>query len=224
MTRTITVYNSSTQEKKVFENVEVSTLAEVKSLLRENGISYDGMDFMEGVSQTKLLNDTSVLPHDIPYKGSTTNDLLIYMTLKDKKVRSGVDFKSMDRRTLLGYIKDHGWVEEVNKVFNANYTRVSSASLIDFCVKKEGATGMPGAPAAPAAQAETPAEGCPGEKAINAIKTLTKALYLHEDGYIDTEVYDAVMEALEGKKEETPAPAKEAGFSQEEIDNMIADL
>ena len=222
MTRTITVYNSSTQEKKVFENVEVSTLAEVKSLLRENGISYDGMDFMEGVSQTKLLNDTSVLPHDIPYKGSTTNDLLIYMTLKDKKVRSGVDFKSMDRRTLLGYIKDHGWVEEVNKVFNANYTRVSSASLIDFCVKKEGATGMPGAPAAPAAQAETPAEGCPGEKAINAIKTLTEALY--EDGCIDTEVYDAVMEALEGKKEEAPAPAKEAGFSQEEIDNMIADL
>ena len=218
MTRTITVYNSSTQEKKVFENVEVSTLAEVKSLLRENGISYDGMDFMEGVSQTKLLNDTSVLPHDIPYKGSTTNDLLIYMTLKDKKVRSGVDFKSMDRRTLLGYIKDHGWVEEVNKVFNANYTRVSSASLIDFCVKKEGTSGMP----APAAPAETPAEGCPGEKAINAIKTLTKALY--EDNLIDREVYYAVMEALEGKKEETPAPAKEAGFSQEEIDNMIADL
>lgn len=223
MTRTITVYNSSTQEKKVFENVEVSTLAEVKSLLRENGISYDGMDFMEGVSQTKLLNDTSVLPHDIPYKGSTTNDLLIYMTLKDKKVRSGVDFKSMDRRTLLGYIKDHGWVEEVNKVFNANYTRVSSASLIDFCVKKEGTSGVAGAPAAPAAQAETPAEGCPGEKAVNAIKTLTEALY--EDGYIGTETYDAVMEALEGKKEEAPAaPEKEAGFSQEEIDNMIADL
>lgn len=219
MTRTITVYNSSTQEKKVFENVEVSTLAEVKSLLRENDISYDGMDFMEGVSQTKLLNDTSVLPHDIPYKGSTTNDLLIYMTLKDKKVRSGVDFKSMDRRTLLGYIKDHGWVEEVNKVFNANYTRVSSASLIDFCVKKEGATSMPGAPAA---QAET-LEGCPGEWAVNAIKTLTEALY--EDSYIGTETYEEVMEALEGKKKEAPAaPEKEAGFSQEEIDNMIADL
>lgn len=224
MTRTITVYNSSTQEKKVFENVEVSTLAEVKSLLRENGISYDGMDFMEGVSQTKLLNDTSVLPHDIPYKGNTTNDLLIYMTLKDKKVRSGVDFKSMDRRTLLGYIKDHGWVEEVNKAFNANYTRVSSASLVDFCVKKEGSTGMPGAPAASAAPAETHAENCPCENAINAIKTLTQALY--EDDFINTDVYDAVMETLEEgkKKEEAPAPAKEAGFSQEEIDNMIADL
>ncbi len=218
MTRTITVYNSSTQEKKVFENVEVNTLAEVKSLLRENGINYDGMDFMEGVSQTKLLNDTSVLPHDIPYKGSTTNDLLIYMTLKDKKVRSGVDFKSMDRRTLLGYIKNHGWVEEVNKVFNANYTRVSSASLIDFCVKKEGTSGMPGNPAAPA---ETPAEGCPCEKAINAIKTLTEALY--DDDFISTEVYEKVMGALEGKKEEAPAE-KEAGFSREEIDNMIADL
>lgn len=218
MTRTITVYNSSTQEKKVFENVEVNTLAEVKSLLRENGIDYDGMDFMEGVSQTKLLNDTSVLPHDIPYKGNTTNDLLIYMTLKDKKVRSGVDFKSMDRRTLLGYIKEHGWVEEVNKVFNANYTRVSSASLIDFCVKKEGTSGMP----APAAQAETPTEGCPGEKAINAIKTLSEALY--KDDFISTEVYDTVMETLEGKKEEAPAPEKEAGFSQEEIESMIADL
>ena len=224
MTRTITVYNSSTQEKKVFENVEVSTLAEVKSLLRENGISYDGMDFMEGVSQTKLLNDTSVLPHDIPYKGNTTNDLLIYMTLKDKKVRSGVDFKSMDRRTLLGYIKDHGWVEEVNKAFNANYTRVSSASLVDFYVKKEGSTGMPGAPAASAAPAETHAENCPCENAINAIKTLTQALY--EDDFINTDVYDAVMETLEEgkKKEEAPAPEKEAGFSQEEIDNMIADL
>ena len=218
MTRTITVYNSSTQEKKVFENVEVNTLAEVKSILRENGINYDGMDFMEGVSQTKLLNDISVLPHDIPYKGSTTNDLLIYMTLKDKKVRSGVDFKSMDRRTLLGYIKDHGWVEEVNKVFYSNYTRVSSASLIDFCIKKEGTSGMP---AAPAAQAETPAEGCPGEKAVNAVKILTEALY--DDDFIGTEVYEKVMRTLEGKKEEAPAE-NEAGFSQEEINNMIAGL
>lgn len=218
MTRTITVYNSSTQEKKVFENVEVNTLAEVKSILRENGIDYDGMDFMEGVSQTKLLNDTSVLPHDIPYKGSTTNDLLIYITLKDKKVRSGVDFKSMDRRTLLGYIKDHGWVEEVNEVFNANYTRVSSASLIDFCIKKEGTSGIS---AAPAAQAEAPAEGCPGEKAVNAIKTLTEALY--DDDLISIVVYKKVMKTLEGKKEEAPAE-KEAGFSQEEINNMIADL
>ena len=218
MTRTITVYNSSTQEKKVFENVEVNTLAEVKSILRENGINYDGMDFMEGVSQTKLLNDISVLPHDIPYKGSTTNDLLIYMTLKDKKVRSGVDFKSMDRRTLLGYIKDHGWVEEVNKVFYSNYTRVSSASLIDFCIKKEGTSGMP---AAPAAQAETPAEGCPGEKAVNAVKILTEALY--DDDFIGTEVYEKVMKTLEGKKEEAPAE-NEAGFSQEEINNMIAGL
>ena len=218
MTRTITVYNSSTQEKKVFENVEVNTLAEVKSILRENGIDYDGMDFMEGVSQTKLLNDTSVLPHDIPYKGSTTNDLLIYMTLKDKKVRSGVDFKSMDRRTLLGYIKDHGWVEEVNKAFNANYTRVSSASLIDFCIKKEGTSGMP---AAPAAQAETPAEDCLGKKAISAIKTLTETLY--DDDLISTVVYEKVMKTLEGKKEKASAEP-EAGFSQEEIDNMIADL
>lgn len=132
MERIITVYNSVTQEKKVLENVEATTLGDLKAIFRQNNISFEGMDFMEGISQTKLVSDSSVLPHNIPFRGATTNDLLICMTLTDKKVKSGVDIDALDRRELLGYIKTNGLAAQVNTHFNQNYTRVPSADLKGF--------------------------------------------------------------------------------------------
>lgn len=132
MNRTITVYDSSTQKKTVFSNVDVNTLGEVKVLLAENSIGYANMDFMEGVSQTKLLNDNSILPNNIPYKGNTTNDLLIYLTLKDKKMRSGIVLKELSRKDIMAHIKNLSLCEEVKKMYRRNYTQVSTENLIEL--------------------------------------------------------------------------------------------
>lgn len=132
MKRTITVFNQNTQEKTVFQDVEVSTVAQLKSFLTSKGYKLDNMDLREGVSRTDLTRDTAELPHNIPYKGSTTNDLLIFMTLKNKNVSSG-----MDRKEAVAYMKENGLEDAVKKACGDNWTRVSTANLVAFCEKQQ---------------------------------------------------------------------------------------
>ena len=65
-TRKITIVSTRNQSKKVIMS-SATTLAELKSDLRQNGIDYDGMTFFEGTSKVELKNDESVLPHDEGY-------------------------------------------------------------------------------------------------------------------------------------------------------------
>lgn len=89
MARTITIYNSVTQQKRVVENVEANTLGELKAILNSNGININGMNILEGVSNTQLLSDDSQLPTNIRYRDAVTNDLMLYLT-PPKNVASGV--------------------------------------------------------------------------------------------------------------------------------------
>jgi hypothetical protein len=89
MARTITIYNSVSQQKTVVENVEANTLGELKAILSSKGININGMSILEGVSNTQLLNDDSQLPSNIRYRDAITNDLMLYLT-PSKKVASGV--------------------------------------------------------------------------------------------------------------------------------------
>lgn len=87
--RKITVVQTKNQKKSVIMSAAM-TLAELKSDLRANGIDYDGMTFFEGTSKVELKNDASVLPHDVPYKGTVTNELVFMLTNTNKKIRSGI--------------------------------------------------------------------------------------------------------------------------------------
>ena len=58
--RKITVVQTKNQKKSVIMSA-ATTLAELKSDLRANGIDYDGMTFFEGTSKVELKNDASVL-------------------------------------------------------------------------------------------------------------------------------------------------------------------
>lgn len=209
MQRTITVYNSTTQTKTVFENVDITTLGEFKTLLREKNINYSDMDFQEGVSQTHLLNDSSILPSNIPYKGQLTNDLVIFMTLKNNKVKSGADFSSMDRRSLLAFIKERGFAPEINEEFGQNYTRISSASLASWLTAKMDET-LPQEVTKPA---ENPSSGI-----VDAFSALV--FLLMNDGYISKEDAERLSEFLCGEKSEE----KEAGYSLDEIACMQKQL
>lgn len=151
MKRTITVFNQNTQEKAVFPDVEVSTVNDLKTFLRGKGYNLDNMDLREGVSRTDLTNGSSTLPHDIPYKNGRTNDLLIFMTLKNKKVSSG----AMDRKEAIAYMKENHLEDAVKKSCGDNWTRVSTAALVSFCEEHQEKNG--GSKPAPAKSAPAPA-------------------------------------------------------------------
>lgn len=131
MRRNITVYESAQNGKTtIMENVEVSNVSQLKQLLRQNNISYEGMDFLEGVTGTKLLSDESIIPENIPYQGEIVHDACIILTLKDKKMRHGINTAGFDRHRLLEAAKDYK--DELLEIFGKNYTNLSSATLAEF--------------------------------------------------------------------------------------------
>lgn len=117
--RKITVVQTKNQKKSVIMSA-ATTLAELKSDLRANGIDYDGMTFFEGTSKVELKNDASVLPHDVPYKGTITNELVFMLTNTNKKIKSGA--VAMSRAEA--------------------YSAIKSMGLQDACVKKFGKTSL----------------------------------------------------------------------------------
>ena len=127
--RKITVFTSKEQKKTVIMT-SATTLAELKSDLRTNGINYANMDFFEGVSKTKLMADDSQLPQDVPFKGATTNELVVMLSDTNKKIKSGAD---MSRSDAFAEIKNKGLQDAVKAHFGGrNYTQVSTGNLVEF--------------------------------------------------------------------------------------------
>ena len=86
--RKITIVSTKRQEKSVIMS-DATTLEELKRDLDKANIDYEGMVFYEGVSKTELINNNSVLPSNIPYRGQTTNELVFMLTNPNKKIKSG---------------------------------------------------------------------------------------------------------------------------------------
>ena len=127
--RKITVVSTRNQKKSVIMSA-ATTLAELKSDLRANNIDYDDMTFFEGTSKVELKNDASVLPHDVPYKGTITNELVFMLTNTNKKIRSGADV--MSRTEAYNTIKSMGLQDACKKKFGKNFTQCSTADLISL--------------------------------------------------------------------------------------------
>lgn len=136
MKRQVTIYESALNGKiTVLNDVEVSTLGELKELLRQKGINYSGMDFIEGVTNTKLLNDDSRIPENIPFKGKVTNNVFINILKKESKISSGCDYESLSRKDLLAIAKEYA--EDILEAFGRNFTQVKSIDLIHFLEENE---------------------------------------------------------------------------------------
>lgn len=133
--RKITVVQTKNQKKSVIMS-EATTLAELKSDLRANGIDYDGMTFFEGTSKVELKNDSSVLPHDVPYKGTITNELVFMLTNSNKKIRSGAVI--MSRTEAYNAIKSMGLQDACVEKFGKNFTMCKTIDLITL-VQSNGA-------------------------------------------------------------------------------------
>lgn len=209
MERKVTVWESSKQKKTVFTS-NAETLGELKSEMQAHDIDLTNMSILEGVSHTQLLSDESVLPHDIPYKGERTNNLMIYLTLQNKKVSSGID-----RKEIGAWIKENNLSDALFAEFHNNWTRVSTDNLIKFYNEHKDA-----APAAPKAEDEKPAETpeTPSNSGlIKWAKRVTEILYEEDiiDGYQNDEL-NALLGGDNSDEEDD-----EGGFSISEINTMI---
>lgn len=134
-TRKITIVDSATQTVKVI-NSAATTLGELKHDIAAAGLSTVGKIFYEGVSKLELTDDASMLPHDIPYKGTITNNLAIRMTMGKKNISSG----AMSRMDAYAYIKEHDLKEDVFAKFGKNFTTCKTNDLIDFISKHDGSS------------------------------------------------------------------------------------
>lgn len=124
--RKITVVSTKNQTKNVIMS-NATTLGELKADLRQNGIDYNDMTFYEGTSKTELITDDSVLPHDVPYKGQVTNELVFMLTNTNKKIRSGA---SMTRAEAYEAIKANNLQAECEFVYGKNFTTCKTEDLI----------------------------------------------------------------------------------------------
>ena len=224
--RKITVVQTKNQKKSVIMSA-ATTLAELKSDLRANGIDYDGMTFFEGTSKVELKNDASVLPHDVPYKGTITNELVFMLTNTNKKIRSGA--VAMSRAEAYNAIKSMGLQDACVKRFGKNFTMCKTADLIAL-VQSNGVSKP--APATPKAEAKVEAKveapvshdgECVDTVARAAISKLVEIL--GDNGTIEDYEKEKVLDILGGAVEVAPSeeykPKSASPYSDDEIDDMF---
>ena len=131
--RTIIVSSSRAQRKYAIQS-KATTLEEFKTECREAGIDYSGLTFVEAISNTELLNDNSLLPREVTFKGKKTNNLVFSLTAPRKNIGSG----TMSRKEAYAKIKELGLQQDCIDQFGDNYTRVSTENLINLIEMVDG--------------------------------------------------------------------------------------
>lgn len=245
--RKITVVQTKNQKKSVIMSA-ATTLAELKSDLRANGIDYDGMTFFEGTSKVELKNDASVLPHDVPYKGTVTNELVFMLTNTNKKIRSGA--ATMSRAEAYSAIKSMGLQDVCVKKFGKNFTMCKTIDLIALVQSNGAAKPTPVAPksetkaeAKKEEKVETPvntpeasAPVAPASNGGECVDTVARAAIsklveiLEDNGTIEDYEKEEVISILGGEvtvsaaSSEKYKPKSASPYSDDEIDSMFAGM
>ena len=244
--RKITVVQTKNQKKSVIMSAAM-TLAELKSDLRANGIDYDGMTFFEGTSKAELKNDTSVLPHDVPYKGTITNELVFMLTNTNKKIRSGA--VAMSRAEIYSAIKSMGLQDACVKKFGKNFTMCKTADLIALIQSNGAPKAEEKAEAKTEAEAETKKEekveapvntpevsapvapACNGGGCVDAVAraAISKLVEILEDNVtIEDYEEEEVLDILEGEAAVAPSeeykPKSASPYSDDEINDMFTGM
>ena len=229
--RKITIVQTKNQRKSVIMSA-ATTLAELKNDLRANGIDYDGMTFFEGTSKVELKNDASVLPHDVPYKGTITNELVFMLTNTNKKIRSGAT--TMSRTEAYRAIKSMGLQDACVKKFGKNFTMCKTADLIALVQSNDASK--------PALKAETKKEEkveapvTPASNGGECVDTVARAaisrlvVILEDNGTIEDYEKEEVLGILGSEVAVSVVPSEEykpksaSPYSDDEIDDMFAGM
>ena len=194
--RNITIVSTQNQNKYVV-NTDATTLRELKAALDAQGIGYTGMTFYEGLSHTELLTDDSVLPHDVPYKGAVTNELVFMLTVPNKKIKSGANL-SEAREALYEAVEELGLKEACISTYGKNFTQCKNSELMSLVEEAQTAGAENAAPAVETAL----------RKLINV---------LEEDDILFTEDADEIRAILDGNV----TPKAKSPYSDEDIHKMF---
>ena len=224
--RKITVVSTRNQKKSVIMSA-ATTLAELKADLRQNGIDYEGMTFYEGTSKVELKDNNSVLPHDVPYKGQTTNELVFMLTNTNKKIRSGA---AMSRADVYAAIKANGLQGECVKRFGKNFTMCKTVDLITLVYEKSASKPVHAAPTkgkkvAEAKERKAKECACTNEgvdtkarAALHRLVTILTDNCVLEDCEAE-EIKDIL--SVKGATSEDYKPSSASSYSDDEIDRMF---
>lgn len=134
--RSFTIMDTDSQVTKVIEST-ATTVAELKRDLRAAGFNVENKTIQEGVSGIEFKTDDAILPHDVPYNGTTTNDLVFRLTKAQKHINSG----AMSRPEAYAAVKKLGLQEVIAKKYGKNFTMCKTADLIAEVEKKTAAPG-----------------------------------------------------------------------------------
>ena len=212
--RKITVVETKNQKKTVIMST-ATTLAELKADLTRNGIDYTDMTFFEGVSKVELKSDNAMLPHDVPYKGTTTNELVFMLTNTNKKIKSGV----MSRTEAYEVIKDKKLQARCIDKYGKNFTVCKTSELIALIEEncKRECCKNP--------DCAKPVEAAPVKEVREFVDTNARDA-IHElvgilckEGYIFYEEANAINSILRKEDSDNSSP-----YSDDEIEEMIAEM
>ena len=197
-----------------------NTVAELKADLRKNGISTENMAIQEGLTKMKFNSDSDYLPHDVPYKGTSTNNLVFRITQKEKHISSGA---GTPRAELYAKVKELGLQDRIKAKFGKNFTQCKGSDLEAMIAEASGNTIAPEhkpensakkADSKPVEQSES-FKSC-GDPVKDAITVLTSKIV--DSGILTPEDGAAVLSLI------NTALIKSDGYSQEEIDVMFKDM
>ena len=216
MKRQITIYESARNGKiTVFNDVECNTLSELKALLSEKGIDYSDKEFVEGVTNTKLIADDSRIPTNIPFKGQITNDVFINILNKDTKIKSGISYSELSRGDLLRAAKPYA--QEIADKFGANYTRVKSSDIAEFLERKDNESDNEDCEYEQEDTEEMKPCNCNMEHKLNVL--LGAVRRLAEICDCEDEIEEELADFWKGEKENNETA--KSNFSMEDIQSFI---
>ena len=220
--RKITIVSTKNQSKTVI-TTNASTLGELKAVCGKNGIDYTGMTWYEGTSKVELKDDMSVLPHDVPWKGTTTNELVFMLTNTNKKIKSGATITT--RKEAGAFFKvNPDKATEFKKVHSGkNWTNCSTADILEFI---NGSTPKVATKKESKAEVEESAVKVQNDESVEvvdincraAVKRLINVLYdneyLEEDEKCDIEKFLGGRTFVEEGSLKSP-------YSDSDIDHMF---
>lgn len=205
--RNIIVWSTKTQQKQVV-STGAETLAALKTDLAAAGIDTKDMTFYEGLTKTELKADASLLPKDVNYKGTVTNELVIMLTVVNNKISSGRAmtrpevYREMKRSTVLA--------DRCKAVFGRPYTQVSTVEL-EALINREKAAAARKAPK-PSVKVVVPTTR---PNVLVGLATLAEALFT--EGVLSPATYSEITVALGS----TPKEIKVGSYTLDEMNQMF---
>ena len=99
----------------------------------------EDMDIKEGKSRTDLRDELTPLPSNFNYKGVETNDLVIMITPRNTKIKSGM----YTRQELYAKVKEYNLQNKCVEEFGKNFTQCKTADLAAMVADVESEQQVP---------------------------------------------------------------------------------